>query len=492
MAFSLAMLVFVLGATEAGLRLSGFRYAPVPVLVDAAWGREPIAGLNLRAQREQYRPDDLLFWSLVPGVRFDVRIANEQGIINDPVIVPKPEGTFRILCLGDSCTALGPAAYPTVLQRQLDTVARPERRFEVIGAGVFSYSSLQGLRLYRDRIGDVQADLVTIYYGWNDGFLAGKCPDKMLRSRNTQASPFLRLLRHLRLYQWVWKGVNAARTKSSVESSERDPMVRVAPDDYRDNLSAIVDLVRARGGKALLITSPSNLRLGHVPSLYVENKQVEDGEALIIRHRRYNEIVRSTAAAKKAHLLDLAATFEAYPKTGLFQDDAIHPNLAGRHLIAELLAGKLVRLGILSAEEEQRIRAETAYDSRVPRRLRSRVAVLGEPLRAIAGRPCEIVARLENTGDSRWLSQTDDGAGNVAVGFRVFERAGQQPTKKGHTSLPHDVPPGGHAQVRWTLEPMDKAGTYSLEIDLVSRNVAWFRHLGDVPTTAELVVESAE
>lgn len=45
----------------------------------------------------------------------------------------KPNGIFRIVCLGDSCTHFGPDSYPEKLQALLNEVA--PGRFEVINAG---------------------------------------------------------------------------------------------------------------------------------------------------------------------------------------------------------------------------------------------------------------------------------------------------------------------------------------------------------------------
>lgn len=92
-----------------------------------------------------------------------------QGLRNEPVAVPKPAGTFRILVLGDSVaygyTVARESAFPQALQRRL-RAQRPD--IEVVNAGVPGYSTYNELQWYRQRGRPLQPDLVLVALCLND------------------------------------------------------------------------------------------------------------------------------------------------------------------------------------------------------------------------------------------------------------------------------------------------------------------------------------
>jgi len=487
LAFAAVALVLILGLAEGLLRLAGYRFHAGPILTDTTWGSKQLKAMNEELGREVFQPDDVLFWSLVPGtVLRDDRRVNELGLVNGPVAVPKPAGVYRIVCLGDSCTAIGPVAYPVAFERRLNIAKRAERRFEVVNAGVFSYTSYQGLRLLRYRLADVQPDLVTIYYGWNDHYLTEGHPDKLLRSRETRAPALLRLFRRLRLYQLVRDMVNAAQLQGVGESR-----VRVAPDDYRENLGAMVDLARERGAPVILVTAPSNHALGKVPEYFIQTRKAENGETLIIRHRNYNNIVRKAATQKKTELLDADALFNQHNKDLLFLKDGVHPNSLGRHLLAEALEGRLAEMKVISPEEHNEIAKQFVYDSSDPNRLHSRIEILNAPLQAAAGDAVEIAIRATNVGDTIWLANPKDGYGQVRFGIVVSDLAGKQLFERERGTLGRDVRPGETAETRWTLSPIEQPGRYVLDVCGVAELVGWFSNTGDQRSTTTLIVGPA-
>ena len=97
---------------------------------------------------------------------------NSMGLRGPEVILPKPEGVFRIICLGGSSTyGHGPSSdqttWPARLEHHLRT-ARPETPVEVINAGCRGYSTFESLSNYAFRLSDLNADLVLIYHTVND------------------------------------------------------------------------------------------------------------------------------------------------------------------------------------------------------------------------------------------------------------------------------------------------------------------------------------
>ena len=475
---------------EGALRIVGFRYEAKPILIDTTWGNDAVEAMNRAVKNDLFRRDPLLFYSMSPGARTsDGRVINDLGLVDGPVAIPKPPQTFRILCLGDSCTAEGPPSYPKVLDTLLDEVETPERRFDVINGGVYSYTSLQGLRLFQHRLEGVAPDLVTVYYGWNDHYLTLGYPDKVLKSTEETPPFMVRLLRWFRTYQFIQKSI--AQARQSRRSDQGVP--RVAPQDFRRNLSDIVDLARRRGARALLLTAPTSHTPETVPREFLKNKQALSGEDMVERHRNYARIVREVAEEKDAALVDLIRIFDNRPKGALFVGDGVHFTPRGRRLIGRLLFEKLVDMSILEeAALAKGVGGET-YSSVQPNRIDNRIEFLDTPLRGVAGKPLVIHIRITNTGDTRWLAETTDITGTVHLGASIRTPAGDvvlDRDRAARGSLPDDVPPGASAEVRWTIAPVDKPGRYVLEVDPVAEFVGWFNDLDDGVSTTALIVEA--
>ncbi|MBM3334700.1 SGNH/GDSL hydrolase family protein [Candidatus Sumerlaeota bacterium] len=503
--FALLAVCLFFVIAEVTLRAIGFSFIPVPTLIDSTWGPDQLEAMNkeLRADLSEpgdqqltnkqarvdlFQPDDLLFWSMKPGVWKDVRQVNDLGLLSPPVTIPKPANTFRVLCLGDSCTVMGPTAYPVVLQRKLKALSTADKHYDVINAGVYSYSSLQGLRLLRDRLGNVQPDLVTVFYGWNDHYLTAGAPDKMLRSRVEPTPQLVRLLRTLRLFQMVQRVVSATQIQMMAERPTQERL-RVAPEDYRRNVSEIADLARRRGARLIFLTAPTNHAPGRVPGFLIEYGMAESGLSLVERHRRYNQIVRDVAAAKEVDLLDLDALFDSLNKDELFIADGIHLTLRGRHLVGQLLAEQMARMGVISPVEGVKASERPAYDSIEPNLLRSSIEFLDQPLRAVAGQPFSVHVRVKNVGDTIWLASSPLEAGRVKLAAKVHDPQTRQAAEKERCELPHDVEPGESVELTWTISPIEQPGEYLLEVAPMIYRMAWFVHLGDKQATTSLTIE---
>lgn len=128
------------------------------------------------------RYDADLGWSLEPGstgefvgprpfpieYRSDVRI-NELGL-RGPELEPVPANGVRVLVLGDSWTAgfevEEEETYVAVLQERLER--RLNVPVQVINGGVRGYGTDQALLLYRDRLDDLDPDVVLYHTTIND------------------------------------------------------------------------------------------------------------------------------------------------------------------------------------------------------------------------------------------------------------------------------------------------------------------------------------
>jgi hypothetical protein len=169
--------------------------------------------------------------------------------------------------------------------------------------------------------------------------------------------------------------------------------------------------------------------------------------------------------------------------------DGLHPSPRGQRLIGDLICRKLGEIDLLSPAETRRIDEVIVYDSAAPNRLRGRVELLTRPLHATAGTSLTLAVRATNTGDTTWLAESLNGFGRVRIGFVAYDDTGRKIERFRWSHLPHDVAPGETVRAEWAVGAFGAAGSYVAEVGLVLEQVAWFKELGDRPTTAPLTVD---
>jgi lysophospholipase L1-like esterase len=170
-AASLALLLLLL---EVGLRVAaGFDRNDFEALMDQPRVQEdrPLFLMDLLRRH----PDDGIVFALRPGTRgrflgHEVRV-NSLGMRGEERARVKPEGTYRVLLLGDShAFGWGVAeeeALPSVLESMLEARAAGGR-VEVLNAGVPGYNAMQEVRSFELLADAVSPDLVLVHYVDND------------------------------------------------------------------------------------------------------------------------------------------------------------------------------------------------------------------------------------------------------------------------------------------------------------------------------------
>lgn len=166
-------------AGPSGRRLLLFRC--VLVVGGLALGLLLVEGL-LRLAVNLYRPDAELGWTFAPGkVGFKfartgefahpVRI-NGDGFRDRERSPAPPEGSQRILVLGDSYAAGLQVRFEETFQQRLEGRLNPAgsaTRFEVLNAGVDGYGTAQELLLFEERAHRYGADVVVLsFFPFND------------------------------------------------------------------------------------------------------------------------------------------------------------------------------------------------------------------------------------------------------------------------------------------------------------------------------------
>ncbi|QDV44866.1 GDSL-like Lipase/Acylhydrolase [Stieleria neptunia] len=317
---------------EALLRVAGYR---VPVGVERMEFTFPIDDYNTNSPQPFLARDETLFWRPRPGALGH----NSMGFYGPDFSADKQDGVFRIVCLGDSCTHFGPITYPDMLRAYLDKVA--PGKFEVINAGVIGYTSFQGKRLLETEAIQWDPDLVTVYFGWNDHWLARGFQDKDQQSGESTVADGLG---NARLFQLIQSFVQRHPAAASG--------MRVEPEDYRANLSAISATCQANGIRCWYLTAPHAFDIG-VPPYLVESGEAKNLEDLLEIHRSYNQIVRDVADARGDTLIDLEKEIDPMNKLELFIDDHIHLSQQGRLLVAKRMADELRASGVLQVDADQ-------------------------------------------------------------------------------------------------------------------------------------------
>jgi 2-polyprenyl-3-methyl-5-hydroxy-6-metoxy-1,4-benzoquinol methylase/glycosyltransferase involved in cell wall biosynthesis len=133
--------------------------------------------------------------------------------------------------------------------------------------------------------------------------------------------------------------------------------------------------------------------------------------------------------------------------------------------------------------------ASTVPDSRRPGDLGVQFEMLGTvPNKIGPGDLLSFPVRIENTGDTLWLSETVS-AGIVMPAVRVFDHAGDLVTEfHGEPMLPHPIAPGESVKIKIEYRAPQRAGSYKLKLDLVDQQVCWFEERGSQPLVIEFTV----
>ena len=288
---------------ELALRIAGFEYRSFPS-VQFGWP-EPTAIANV------YVPDRDLFW-----VTRDYAATLEAARRSRPTVV----------FIGDSCTEFG--TYP---QRTLDLLAsRSPDLAHGIKLGVGGWSSVQGLTQLRRDVLPLRPRVVTVYFGWNDHWMAFGRSDAEISTGPVR----FWLSQHFRIAQLLLKaqlGVVALR------GTERQ--VRVSLALYQSNLETMAKAARGAAVRLVLITAPSGHVAGQEPA-YLAARHIRRLSDLIPLHYAYIEATRSAAQSSGATLCDAAKAFDQADALhkGYFRKDGIHLTDAGNAAMARIVA----------------------------------------------------------------------------------------------------------------------------------------------------------
>jgi lysophospholipase L1-like esterase len=289
--FSVALSV---GLVEATLRLTGYDYTPLSIRLEEKTKKEYSEWRDYHAfQDEHFTYDPYLIW--VP--RKDAPGFNSQGYRGKELTAEKKPGSYRIFAIGDSNTLgwVGDDSpnWPKYLEGLL---TKEDGRFTVTNAGVYGYTSFQGLRVFKRALRH-EPDMVLISFGCNDGMRV-TIPDANFLGRTRWDSTLCKA----RVGQLVLECADKLFTRGKAAL-----VPRVDVPEYKKNLEEIVRIAKDKHIEVVLLTRPFT-----GPSqneLWWKNFAPE-----------YNAAAKEVGKGNNVLVIDISSQFEG--KDQYFSDEA--------------------------------------------------------------------------------------------------------------------------------------------------------------------------
>lgn len=235
---------------------------------------------------------------------------NSQGFIGPVVDEAKRDGEYRIFTLGDSNTA-GHPGWPVYLGKLFEAA---DANVEVVNAGVWGYSSWQGLNLFKEIL-RYQPDMVLVSFGGNDAHRVTIPDSQYVRSRRFYSESWILKLRISQL-------IIAANDIILLKNKRSAILVpRVSLDEYERNLGEMIRLAKEHNVRLVFLTRPFTGTSYH--ELWWKNFAPA-----------YNEITLRVADEQGVNAIDIYAYFKN--ADGFFADES-HFTTDGHFMAARII-----------------------------------------------------------------------------------------------------------------------------------------------------------
>ena len=285
--------------------------------------------------------DSVLFWKQKANLDVEFQkqkvLTNSIGFRNSEI---KQKKKTRIVCLGASPTfgygVKYEDTYPFVLEQLLK-----QNGFDVdvINAGEIGYSSYQGLNLFKNKIIDLQPDIIIVSYVINDidkyrFFRSNYLPDKELKP----LSNFVVIISNFIYNSNIFKLINMlSKSKLSKRqqyygknyNNQYSENRRVSLEDYEKNLKEFIYLAKENNIKIFFIVMPVNLPqkkiLTEQENIEIDNLILDAEKAL--QEKKYSECKN---ILQNILLIDPFCT-KSYYYLGVLAEEENNINLANEY-----------------------------------------------------------------------------------------------------------------------------------------------------------------
>ncbi|MCX6563879.1 MAG: GDSL-type esterase/lipase family protein [Candidatus Aminicenantes bacterium] len=321
----------------------------VEVLVRVFWNKlsgPAVIPLTLKTHRFSANP--VTGYELVPGsVAFEdnawYRI-NRDGIRDGDYPRTKPNGTYRIAVLGDSCTfglglELGDT-WPKQLERELQST---NPHLEVINFGVMGYNTPQEAERIQDKVLGYSPDLIIIGYSLNDIGVLSR--ERTVLSTYKGYSSFLttgigfvdKLLPHFKTYLLMKNRLFLKKTNADTRpqySKDGLKFLKKGYDRYFFDAYQEAEnwnILNAAFAKIRSLTQPQ------IPVLFVIHPELQEMDHYLFTE--IHEIVKKLCLDYGFLVLDPLAEMLSYKARDLRISAAnVHPNSLGNKIFAQAIA----------------------------------------------------------------------------------------------------------------------------------------------------------
>mgnify|MGYP006290450991 CR=1 FL=1 len=323
-------------------------------------------------------PHPLLVKAPRPGYEYGKNRFNSHGFRGAEIEMPKPEGEFRLACLGGSTTMDEEIedwreAYPAVLEQEL---RRRGYRVTVINAGVSGYASYEAISNFTLRVAHMDVDMVVLYEGINDWMRRLAWPPDQYTpdlSGNYALIPYLANKRSLldivgssiflrvalaqvgyhfpdyrvgldeifyprNLFTDYYAQVLLGTYPDEIfeQVSIMEVLNQNPPIYYEHNLQSLIALIRHFEAKVVMAT------VTWAPYWDIENTPAAEG--FVRGLQEMNALTKEIGARSDVPVLDLDA---AMPSDNDLWKDPIHNSPAGAAIKAKLYAQFIIEQGLI-------------------------------------------------------------------------------------------------------------------------------------------------
>jgi hypothetical protein len=289
-----------------------------------------------------------------PGSEKVIR-SNSLGLRSPEIKEPRVPGSLRIAVIGAS-TVMGAYAadnsktFPAMMDARLKTLF-PERKVEVINAGIVGYGLPEQRRMLTRRVAPLHPDLVIVYPGFND--FAGYCrKDKTKAEFVPQGLPMLQMPSWLLSSELLIKNTGALRELAVPQRGLVDASV-LDIKTYVENLNRLIASGQRRGITMVLATNARSYRRDQPVEVQLQLSETArfyndcfDLENLHVLYERHNAAIQAAAAQARVPVVDLQSLI---PGGTRYFVDSSHFSETGENLAATALVDFLVQADLLKA-----------------------------------------------------------------------------------------------------------------------------------------------
>jgi lysophospholipase L1-like esterase len=342
------------------------------------------------AENFRLSSDPELGYELVPGSEYKGGTISSRGLRDREYAIPKPAGTFRIACVGDSICFGYDVRPEETLSSRLEALlnelyADDALVYEVLNFGVTGYNVDQIVRTVTTRVLDHDPDLIVYAYSINDPQEYSTEQDALL-SQLTGAQrnyvdrmlrPGTRMAARSRLYllaRYVLEQLSSEgqATGEQGEDPQWSSLWEGSYGRYYANLHASEEgWGRVSSGLAAL---GSVSREQSTPTAVVVFPVLRDFAAYPL-HAVHTKVA-DAARAESLHAFDLFPAFLAMAQTpgARFARDFLHPDAPGYSFAAVAVLRELLGAGLLPVADRDvdRLANEPTLDGASARLLRQR------------------------------------------------------------------------------------------------------------------------